>query len=44
MIRGYKFVLTPEAEASLQNVEEFSRYLKENSALHLYKNQLVNDV
>jgi hypothetical protein len=33
-----------EAEARLNNMKEFSPYLKENITLHYYKNQLVNAV
>jgi hypothetical protein len=32
-----------EAEARL-NIKEFSPYRKENTTLHHYKDQLVNDV
>jgi hypothetical protein len=33
-----------EAEARLNNIEESSPYLKENTAVHHYKDQLVNAV
>jgi hypothetical protein len=33
-----------EAEARLNNIYEFSPYLKENTTLHHYKDQLVNAV
>jgi hypothetical protein len=33
-----------KAEARLNIIEEFSPYLKENTTLHHYKDQLVNAV
>jgi hypothetical protein len=33
-----------ESEARLNNIYEFSLYLKENTTLHHYKDQLVNAV
>jgi hypothetical protein len=33
-----------KAEAHLNNIKEFTPYLKENATLHNYKNQLVNAV
>jgi hypothetical protein len=33
-----------EAEVSLNNIQEFSQYLKENTTLYHYKDQLVNAV
>jgi hypothetical protein len=33
-----------EAEARLDDIYEFSPYLKENATLHRYKDQLVNAV
>jgi hypothetical protein len=36
--------LTFEAEARLNNIQESSPYLKENTTLHHYKDQLVNTV
>jgi hypothetical protein len=35
---------TFKAEARLNNIYEFSPYLKENTTLHHYKDQLVNAV
>jgi hypothetical protein len=41
----YTQVLQPfEAEACLNVIQEFSPYLKENTTLHHYKDQLVNAV
>jgi hypothetical protein len=33
-----------EAEARLNNIQEFSPYRKENTTLHRYRDQLVNAV
>jgi hypothetical protein len=33
-----------EAEARLNNIEEFSPYCKENTTLHHFKDQLINVV
>jgi hypothetical protein len=41
----YKTLFWPfEAEASLNNISESSPYREENTALHSYKDQLVNAV
>jgi hypothetical protein len=40
----FVYTLTFEAEARLNVIYEFSPYLKENTILHHYKDQLVNAV